>query len=345
MLTAKLDGYLVQDRMDQLWLTGFTGESGSVLITQTAVVLLTDGRFDETADIEAPWARKVIRRKRTADETVRELRRTKVSRLGVDPDHTTLRTFTDLQKLARPIRVVAASRMVTELRLIKDADEIARIRRAVAIAEGAFRTVSSRVRLGMKEREIAAELVYEMSRCGAQGPAFPPIVAVGSSASLPHYEAGDREVRGDACLLIDWGARCDWYVSDLTRVIWPGSIPPRLREVHKIVREAQQRAIAIIKPGVRAAQVDKAARDFITNSGYGERFNHSVGHGIGLNVHESPGLRRQSKEILKSGMVVTIEPGVYLPGIGGVRIEDDVLVTDSGHEVLSSLPSGVSGGE
>lgn len=344
MLAARIDGYLVQDRMDQVWMTGFTGESGSVLVTHSAVVLLTDGRFDETADIEAPWARKVIRRKRSADETVRELRRTKVTRLGVDPDHTTLRSFTELQKLAKPTRIVATSRLISDLRLIKDTDEIARIRRAIQVAEAAFRKVVGRVRLGMQEREIAAELVYEMSRDGAQGPAFPPIVAVGPSASLPHYEAGGREVRGDACLLVDWGARCDWYVSDLTRMIWPGSIPPRLREVHKIVREAQQRAIAVIKPGVRAAQVDKAARDFITNSGYGERFNHSVGHGIGLSVHESPGLRRQSKEVLKPGMVVTVEPGIYLPGIGGVRIEDDVLVTASGHEVLSTLPSGVSSG-
>lgn len=342
MATAKLDGYLVQDRMDQIWLTGFTGESGSVLVTQGSVTLLTDGRFDETADIEAPWARKVLRKKRSADETVRELRRAKITRVGIDPDHTTLRTFTELQKAAKPIRISAASRMIADLRLTKDAGEITLIRRAIDVAQAAFKKVASGIRVGMKEREIAANLVYEMSARGAQGPAFAPIVAAGASASLPHYEAGDREVRADACLLIDWGARVDWYVSDLTRMVWPGSIPPRLREVHKIVREAHDRAIEIIKPGIRAAQVDKVARDIITKSGYGENFNHSLGHGIGLNVHESPGLRRQSKETLKPGMVVTIEPGIYLPGIGGIRIEDDVLITDSGYEVLSSLPTGLS---
>lgn len=342
MAAAKLDSYLVQDRMDQVWLTGFTGESGSVLVTEKAVVLLTDGRFDETADIEAPWARKVLRKHRSADETVRELRRAKVTRLGIDPDHTTLRMYTELQKLAKPVRITSASRLIADLRLIKDADEVARIRHAIEIAEAAFKKVSARIRVGMKEREIAADLIYEMSARGAQGPSFAPIVAAGASASLPHYESGDGIVRADSCLLIDWGARVDWYISDLTRMIWPGSIPPRLREVHNIVREAHDRAIAIIKPGVRAAQVDKAARDFITKSGFGANFNHSTGHGIGLNVHESPGLRRQSKEILKPGMVVTVEPGIYLPGIGGIRIEDDVLVTDSGHEVLSTLPTGLS---
>ncbi|MBL8880587.1 MAG: aminopeptidase P family protein [Phycisphaerales bacterium] len=342
MTSAKLDGYLVQDRMDQIWLTGFTGESGSVLVTHRGVTLLTDGRFDETADIEAPWARKLLRKKRSIDETARELRRAKVTRLGIDPDQTTLRTFTELQKAAKPIRITAASRIIADLRLTKDAGEIALIRRAIEVAEAAFKKVTASVRVGMKERDVAADLVYEMSRRGAQGPAFAPIVATGASASLPHYEAGDREIRADACLLIDWGARVDWYVSDLTRMVWPGSIPPRLREVHKIVREAHDRAIAVIKPGILAAQVDKAARDYITKSGYGANFNHSVGHGIGLNVHESPGLRRQSKESLRPGMVVTIEPGIYLPGVGGIRIEDDVLVTDSGHEVLSSLPTGLS---
>jgi Xaa-Pro aminopeptidase len=334
----KLDAYLIQDRMDQYWATGFTGEDGLVLLTHRAVVLLTDGRFDEAADLQAPYARKVLRKKRTPDETVRELRRCKVKRVGFNPDHMNVGEYEAFKKLGAPIRLVLADGLVTPHRACKDAGEVERLRVAIRVAEQAFERVRQWLRPGQTEREITAQLVYEMQRLGAQGETFPSIVAAGASSSLPHYEPGDRKLAENDILLVDWGARVDWYGSDLTRVLWLGSIPDRLKEVFNVVREAHDRAIEAVRPGVKAKAVDHVAREIIRKAGYGQLFNHGLGHGLGIVAHESPRVNRVSKDTLKPGMVITIEPGIYLPGVGGVRLEDDILVTETGYEVLSTLP-------
>jgi len=334
----RLDGYLIQDRMDQYWATGFTGEDGAALVTDRAVVLLTDGRFDEAADLQAPYARKVLRKKRTPDETVREVRRCKVKRLGFNPDHMNVREYDALKKLLAPARLVPAEGLVTPHRARKDAGEVDRLREAIRVAEQAFERVRQWLRPGQSEREIAAQLVYEMQKLGAQGETFPSIVAAGASSSLPHYEPGNGRLAENDILLVDWGARVDWYGSDLTRVLWLGSVPDRLREVFKVVREAHDRAIEAVRPGVKARAVDHVAREIIRKAGYGKLFNHGLGHGLGIVAHESPRVNKISKDVLQPGMVITIEPGIYLPGVGGVRLEDDVLVTDSGYEVLSTLP-------
>ncbi len=334
----KIDGYLIQDRMDQYWTTGFTGEDGPVLLTQRAVVLLTDGRFDEAADREAPYARKVLRKKRTPDETVREVRRGKVKKLGFNPDHMNVREYNALKKLAAPARLVPTEGLVTPFRACKDAGEVNRLRTAIRVAEEAFERLRQWLQPGQTEREIAARLVYEMQQLGAQGETFPSIVAVGANSSLPHYEPGNGKLVENEILLIDWGARVEWYGSDLTRVLWLGRIPDRMKDVFRVVREAHDRAIEAVKPGVKARAVDAVARGIIQKAGYGKLFNHGLGHGLGIVAHESPRVNKISKDILKPGMVITIEPGVYLPGVGGVRLEDDVLVTDTGYEVLSTLP-------
>jgi Xaa-Pro aminopeptidase len=337
LVRRRLDGYLVWDRMDQYWLTGFTGEDGGVLVTAERTILLTDGRFDTTATLEAPWAVKVLRLKRGPESTAREIKRYRLRRVGFDPAHLNVATYAALGKLVRPGRLVSAGGVVSEMRQIKDALELAAIRGAIDIAQRAFAQLRTWLRPGMSERYVAGRLVFEMQQLGAQCGSFEPIVAVGASAALPHYEPGDQRVTRDAGVLIDWGARAGWYVSDLTRVLWPGSIPPRLRRIADVVREAHDRAVAVIGPGVKAVAVDRAARQHIHKAGLGKRFNHATGHGIGLNVHEAPRLGRNSKDVLKAGMVVTVEPGVYLPGVGGVRLESDVLVTERGHEVLSTL--------
>lgn len=334
----RLDGYFVQDRMDQYWLTGFTGEDGGVLVTPKSVTLITDGRFDEAADHEAPYARKFLRKKRTPDMTAKAFTRARLGRLGFNPDHMTVREHSAYRKLLRPTKLVASDGLIGPLRAAKDATEVERIRAAIRVAEQAFEEVRRWLKPGTTEREIAARLVYEMQRRGAQGEAFPTIVASGPNSSLPHYEAGARRISENDILLIDWGAQVDWYRSDLTRVLWLGSIPPRLREIFKIVREAHDRGIDAVRPGVKAEDVDRAARQVIVKAGFGDQFNHALGHGIGVATHEAPRLGIGSTDELRPGMVVTIEPGVYLPGLGGVRIEDDVLVTATGHEVLTTLP-------
>jgi Xaa-Pro aminopeptidase len=334
----KLDAYLIQDRMDQYWTTGFSGEDGPVLLTQRAVVLLTDGRFDEAAAREAPYARKVLRKKRTPDETMREVHRCKVAKLGFNPDHMCVSEFNVLKKLAAATRLVPTAGFMTPYRACKDAGEVNRLRVAIRVAEQAFERVRAWLRPGQTEREIAAQLVYEMQKLGAQGETFPSIVAVGANSSLPHYEPGSAKLVENEILLLDWGARVDWYGSDLTRVLCLGSMPDRLKEVFRVVREAHDRAIEAVRPGIKARAVDAVARGIIQKAGYGKLFNHGLGHGLGIAVHELPRVNKITKEVLKPGMVFTIEPGIYLPGVGGVRLEDDVVVTETGCEVLSRLP-------
>lgn len=334
----KLDGFLVQDRMDQYWLTGFTGEDGPVLVTPRHVVLLTDGRFDEAADREAPYARKVLRKKRSPDETIREVRRCKVKRLGFNAAHMTVGDFNALKKCAGAIKLIPIDSPITPHRACKDDGEVERLKVAIRVAEEAFQKVRQGLRPGLTEREIAAELCYEMQKRGAQGESFPSIVAAGANASLPHYEPGERKLKENEVLLIDWGARVNWYGSDLTRVLWLGSPPPEIRKIFDIVRTAHDRAIEAVRPGIKARAVDAVAREVITKAGYGKQFNHGLGHGLGCVVHEAPRVSKVSKDTLKPGMVITIEPGIYLPGVGGVRLEDDVLVTERGYEVLTTLP-------
>ncbi len=334
----KLDGYFVQERMDQFWLTGFTGEDGGAVVTRNAVVLLTDGRFDEAADRESPFAKKVLRKKRDAQTNAKEIKKLRIQKLGFNPGHMSVADYNDLKKHLSPVKLTPADGMITPFRGIKDAGEVERMRAAIRVAEQAFERVRAWLRPGLTEREIAAQLVYEMQRLGAQGETFPSIVAVGPNSSLPHYEPGDRPLTENEILLVDWGARVGWYGSDLTRVLWLGSIAPELKKIFEIVRESHDRAIAAVRPGIKTHDVDRVAREVIRKAGYGERFNHATGHGLGLVAHETPRVGKGTKIKLEPGMVITIEPGIYLPGLGGVRLEDDVLVTETGYEVLSTLP-------
>ncbi len=334
----KLDGYLVQNRMDQYWLTGFTGEDGFVLATARAVVLLTDGRFDETADLQTPWARKVLRKIRTPERTAELIKRYKLKRLGFDPGHLNVAEFASLRKHLKPTQLASASSVILDMRLQKDESEVAAIRRAIRVAERAFAKVAKWIRPGMTERQISARLGYEMQCLGAQEVPFPTIVAAGPNASLPHCEPGNTVVKKNEGILIDWGARVDWYVSDLTRMVWPAGTPREMARIQRVVKDAHDQAIAFVRPGVKASAVDRVARRVIQKAGYGRHFNHALGHGIGLDVHEAPRVGKESDVLLKPGMVITIEPGIYVPGKGGVRLEDDVLVTETGHQVLSKSP-------
>ncbi len=338
MLEQELDGYLVQDRMDQYWLTGFTGEDGAALVTQRQVVLLTDGRFDENADREAPYARKVVRKQRTPQINAKEFKRCRIKRLGFDQGQVSVAEHAAYKRECRGMKLVGAGNLVVPLRTIKDAGEIKRIRAAIKVAEDAFKAVQRWLKPGLTERAIAAKLVFEMQKRGAQGETFPSIVASGPNSSIPHAQPGDRKLKKNEPLLFDWGAHVDWYGSDLTRVVWLGSIPRRLRKIFNVVREAHDAAVEAVRPGITAHELDRVARRVIEKAGFGKRFNHALGHGFGLVAHESPRIGKGTETVLEQGMVITIEPGVYLPGVGGVRIEDDVLITRNGHEVLSSLP-------
>lgn len=338
MAGQDLDGFLIQSRMDQIWLTGFTGEDGFVLVTPRAVVLLTDGRFDEAADKEAPFAKKILRKRRTPEVNAQIIKGSKVRRVGFNADQMSLAAHRVLRRHVAPVKLVEVADPIAPLRARKDATELKRMRAAIRVAEQAFERVRRWLKPGQTEREVAARLVYEMQKLGAQGETFPSIVAFGPNSSLPHAMPGARKLRKNEVLLFDWGAHVDWYGSDLTRVLWLGRIPPRLRKVYDVVRAAHDRAIEAVRPGITAHELDHVARAIINKAGYGKLFNHALGHGLGLVAHEVPRIGKGTQTVLEPGMVITIEPGVYLPGAGGIRLEDDVLVTKTGGEVLSTLP-------
>ncbi len=332
-----LDGYLVTGPHDQFHLTGFDGEDGAALILPRRVFLLTDGRFAEAAARQAPWARAIVRTGPLARAIGDLLTRSRLKRVGFEPANMSVALHRDIRRACPGARLIPLPDAVGDLRICKDAGEVEAIERAIRVAETAFRRVLRRVRPGMTERQLAGDLEHEMVRLGADGPAFGTIVAEGPNASLPHARPGDRVLRPGSAVLIDWGARVGHYCSDLTRVIFVRKIPPRLGRMYRLVLAAQEAAIAAIRPGQAMKAVDAEARRQLRRGGMERRFTHGLGHGLGLQVHEPPSLSARSIGCLKPGMVVTVEPGVYVPGIGGVRIEDDVLVTGTGCRVLSKL--------
>ncbi|MCB9850025.1 MAG: aminopeptidase P family protein [Phycisphaerales bacterium] len=333
----KLPALLITNRFDHVYLTGFTGEDSAVLITKSTVHLISDGRFDTSIKQEAPWAKVSLRKGTLTDEIATVVRSYRLKEVGIQSDVMSVAMRAALAKKLRGVKLVDAPPVCADLRVLKDKDELALMEKATRIAEAAYRATLKTLRVGQTELEVAARLEYEMKRRGSTSPAFDSIVALDANAALPHAVPGERRIKRGSTLLFDWGATYRFYRSDLTRTVFIGSIPPKMREVYALVLAAQEKAIAAIRPGVKMCDVDAEARSRIAGEGYGDFFNHGLGHGLGLDVHEPPSLRWSSQEVLREGMVVTVEPGIYLPGVGGVRIEDDVLVTRTGHRVLSRL--------
>jgi len=337
----KVHAVLISRAEDVGYLSGFTGHDSFLLIGDGWVRLITDGRYGEQAEGQCPGVDVHVRKGGVADAVADGLRGRRVRRLGVQGDQVTLQFHKALASKLPAKRIQAMVGLLAPLRAVKDDGEVRAIRKAIRVAERAFRDVlalGGKAWIGATERDLAAELDYRMRRGGAEGPAFETIVAAGAHGSRPHHQSGSTRIRRGAPVLIDWGAKVAGYCSDLTRVVFLGRIPPRLADVYDVVRRAQAAGIAAARPGVSCGSVDAAARRVIDEAGYGERFVHNLGHGLGRQVHESPGLARKSKRRLRAGMVVTVEPGIYLPGLGGVRIEDDVLLTPGGTRRLTSLP-------
>jgi Xaa-Pro aminopeptidase len=234
--------------------------------------------------------------------------------------------------------------VLVNLRKVKDDHEIDLVRKSVGVAEEAFEAFRGEVKVGLTENYLAGLLVFELRSRGAANSSFPVIVAAATNSSLPHYRPGESLVQRDQPLLIDWGALYKGYISDLTRTLMVGRVSPRIKQIYKVVHEAQEAAIKFMRPGVTTLQADRVARDVIERAGFGKEFGHGLGHGIGREIHELPTMRKTGgEEELRPGMIVTVEPGIYLPGEGGVRIEDDVLITHSGCEVLSTLDRSFEG--
>ncbi|MDY6913016.1 MAG: aminopeptidase P family protein [Planctomycetota bacterium] len=344
---GRVGAMLISRPEDVGYLTGFTGGDGLLLMGGGAgrsagwAVLITDGRYEEQAGAECDGVEIHIRSGSVAAAVAEALKGRGVRRLGCQADDMTIRFRRTLASTVGEKRLKPVCDVIAPLRRVKDAGEIAAISRAVRVAERAFRQLiagGKSALIGRTERRVAAELEYRMRLAGSDGAAFQTIVAAGPNSSLPHHRPGARKIRRGECVLLDFGAVVGGYCSDLTRVVFTGKIPPKLVEIYELVRRAQAAGIAAIRPGATCRSVDAAAREVIAAAGYGDRFLHGVGHGIGRQVHEAPAMGRTGRLRLRAGEVVTVEPGLYLPGFGGVRIEDNILVTPRGRRRLSSLP-------
>ncbi len=336
---AELDGFLATHPADVRYLCDFPGEDSWALVTSRQVYLLSDRRFDEQIDQSCPFVKKVLRTGPMSDALANTLSDLKIKTLGIQSEHMTVFTQRKLSSKLKDIKLKPTDSWLLEHRAVKDDMELRQIRRALAVQEQAWHQTLDQIRPGMSEAELVAMLEYNMRWIGGEGVSFPTIVAIGPNSSLPHHIVGRTRVKATTPILIDFSAMAGGYTGDLTRVVAIGGLSKKLIEVYHVVLEAQRAGIDAIGPGAKLKDVDAAARQVINDAGYGDQFGHGLGHGIGLDVHEQPTLSPRSRGELVEGNVVTVEPGVYLPGVGGVRIEDDVLVTNTGHRKLSTLPS------
>jgi Xaa-Pro aminopeptidase len=337
---AGVDALLVTNFTNVTYLTGFSGDDSYLLVRRDGDLMLSDSRYTTQLGEECPGLDVSVRTQATSmlQAVAKAVKAAKMGRLSIEAESMSVALRDDLAEALPGVKLVPTKGLVEDQRAIKDAGEIDRIRRAIWLAERAFGVLRATLRPEKTETTVANELEHQMRLFGAKYRSFQSIVGVGSRAALPHAVPTDREIGQSEFVLIDWGADEGFYKSDLTRVLVTGRISPKLKRVYEVVLRAQLRAIAAVRPGVSAKDVDQTARGIIADAGFGRHFGHGLGHGIGLEIHEAPRLSAQSTTVLKPGMVLTIEPGIYLPGWGGVRLEDDVLVTRKGHEVLTGVP-------
>ena len=304
---------------------------------------MSDRRYEEQIDNECPEIDALIRGpERTMNDLIAEAAGDfLLTKIGLEATEISWATVSKFQETLPNISFEETTGIVESLRQIKEPDEVEKIRTAVRIAEQTVGVIRSTLKLGQTEQEIAFKIEEWIRFFGGEGCGFAPIVALGPNAALPHAQPGTQQIGDDPSLLIDWGARFEGYTSDLTRMTVIDKPSDVIQEIYPVVLDAQLAAIEAIRPGVELRAVDAAARDVIAAAGYGEYFGHGLGHGIGLQIHEAPRMSSIQEGTVKEGMIVTVEPGIYLPGKLGVRIEDDVLVTSGGYEVLSSLPKGL----
>jgi len=335
----ELDALLVTNLVNVRYLTGYTGTNGVALVGGSNLrCFVTDFRYVTQAEQQVHGFERLIGEQDLLDDAVAALPAGDI-RLGIEDQHMAVRTFDRLREaVAESVEIVPAGGLVERLRERKDADEVARVRAAAELADAALRRTLEDGLAGRSERAVALALEQELRRLGAERPSFDTIVASGAHGALPHAVPRDAEIAANCLVTIDWGAQLDGYCSDSTRTFAVGEPGERAREVYELVLRAQLAGLDAVRAGVTGRAADAAARELIDAAGFGEHFGHGLGHGVGLEIHEAPRLSRTSDATLASGNIVSVEPGVYLPGELGVRIEDLVLVSDDGCEQLNALP-------
>ena len=332
-----VDALLITRLVNVRYLSGFTGSNGQLLATADGAVFLTDPRYEEQSAREVPGVELRTYPRRFVEALADVCRDRSISRLGFESAGVTHKTFLELEA-TDGLDLVPMEEVVERLRWVKDRDEIALIEQAQAAADQAFERVTGKLTEGVSEQEVAFELELAMRDAGADAVGFPTIAAFGENAAEPHHGPGDRRLAKGDVIKLDFGSRVEGYHSDMTRTVSFGEPDPRIREIHEVVLRAQEAGSAAVRAGARGGDADAAARDVISEAGYGDHFGHSLGHGIGLEVHEGPTLRGGSEDVLPEGTVVTVEPGIYVPGLGGVRIEDMVVVEADGCRALPATP-------
>jgi Xaa-Pro aminopeptidase len=336
---AKLDFLLITSPPNWYYLTGFTGESGVLMVSRRGTTLVTDGRFAVQSRAETSGVRVVLQKSSLFESVGHSLKRTPARRVGFDTAQITVAQLESVRTAAGSrLRWVPAPGMVEALRMRKDASELMKMRKAALLAGEVVEEAIGLLKPGIREFEVAAEIEYQMRRKGASGPAFQTIVAFGARGALPHARPTAKRLRKNELVVLDLGVILGHYCSDITRTVFFGRASGRIRTWYKAVLEAQAAAVATVKNGASCGDVDAAARQVLRGYRLDRLFVHSTGHGLGLEVHEAPRVARGQKKRLEPGNVITIEPGVYAEGIGGIRIEDDVAVHADRTEVLTRIP-------
>ncbi|OPJ55623.1 M24 family metallopeptidase [Alkalithermobacter paradoxus] len=336
MKERNLQAVIIYKPQNRRYISGFTGSAGYALITEDKAIFFTDFRYIQQAsnqckDFEILEISKV----KSVTEYLNEMN---IETLGFEDDFMDFATYSKFTDELKNTKLVPLKGLMLNLRSIKDEEEINMIAKAAQIADKAFEHILSFIKPGVCERDLYLEIEHFMKKNGASGVSFEPIVASGKRSSLPHGVASEKIIEDGDFLTLDFGCIYNGYCSDMTRTIVVGKASDEQKKIYNIVLEAQTKALEAVRPGITGEELDKIARDIITKEGYGDKFGHGLGHGVGLEVHELPHVNSIGKDPLRAGMVITDEPGIYIPDFGGVRIEDLILVTEEGYKVLSNSP-------
>lgn len=332
----QIDAFMIQSAINRRYISGFTGTFGTVFITKKKAYFITDFRYVAQANEQAKGF-EVIENRNMLEAVYEQCQAEEIKTLAYEEEHTTVSMYNQLQTYSA-IELVGVAGVIEQMRMIKTPDELAKIKTAASISDKAFERILQDIKAGVTELEICNKLEMYMREEGATSSSFDMIIASGHRSALPHGVASTKKIEENDFVTLDFGALYEGYCSDMTRTVVVGSPSTQLEKVYHIVNDALTLGIAEVKAGASCSAVDTTVRNFITEHGYGEQFGHGLGHSFGLEIHESPYFAKTSEEVLSPQMVMTIEPGIYIPDVGGVRIEDDVIVTEDGCDVITHSP-------
>ncbi|WP_284699719.1 M24 family metallopeptidase [Planococcus beigongshangi] len=334
MAQHEIEAFLITSEFNLRYITAFTGSSGLAIVTEDKALFITDFRYTEQAAEQCKGFEIVQAKTNLLEEAAEQAKNLGIQKLSFEKDFMTYSSYEQYkEKMDAELKPVSG--IIEKIRMIKTPEEVEILKAAAKIADDAYEYICTFIKPGMTELEVSNELEFFMRKQGATSSSFDIIVASGFRSALPHGVASDKVIESGDFVTMDFGALYNGYISDITRTVAVGEPSEKLKEIYQVVLEAQEMGVEKIGPGMTGFDADAIGRDHIKSKGYGDAFGHSTGHGIGLEVHEGPGLSFKSQVVLEPGMAVTVEPGIYLPGIGGVRIEDDILITESGNERLT----------